>query len=228
MNKIMKCLTGVILGIALIAMLPATKAYASSSQFWLDFGETTMSIPAGSEHTMWLRSDYNYTYYVEGATSSGTYCECSYKSGSQNVTFHIGADEQAGNIFFHFYADDERLQSEDAHDCVEVYVQGIKPASTTLPVTIAKGKTGSLVQNDKISMLYNEKGVAMASFSLTKGKGVMASYAQTGVVSNGASYFGVSTSDKNATPVISESDKAVMLANGYAGVCINGKYVNWP
>ena len=93
---------------------------------------------------------------------------------------------------------------------------------------IANGKTGSLVQNDKISMLYNEKGVAMASFSLTKGKGVMASYTQTGVVSNGASYFGVTTGDKNATPVISESDKAVMLANGYAGVCINGKYVNWP
>jgi len=222
MNKIMKCLTGVLLGALLIAMLPATKTYAYSEQQWLDFGETTISIPAGSEHTMWLRSEFDYTYYVEGATSNATYCDCSFSSGSQNVTFHIGADEQAKNIFFHFYGNDERLASSDAHDCVEIYVQGIKPVSTTLPVTIAKGKTGSLMQNDKISMLYNEKGVAMASFSLTKGKGVMASYTQTGVVSNGASYFGVTTGDKNATPVISESDKAVMLANGYAGVCING------
>lgn len=228
MNKIMKCLTGVMLGVLLIAMLPATKAYAYSTQLWLDFGETTMSIPAGSSHTMWLSSEFDYAYFVEGATSDATYCECSFRSGSEYVTFHIGEDEQGKNVFFHFYGNDERLASTDAHDCVEVYVQDIKPVNTTLPVTIAKGKTGSLVQNGKISMLYNEAGVAMASFSLTKGKGVMTSFAQTGVVSNGASYFSVTTSDKNATPVISESDKAVMLANGYAGVCINGKYVNWP
>ena len=173
-------------------------------------------------------SSHDYTYFVEGATSDATYCECSFKSGTEYVTFHIGEDEQGKNVFFHFYGNDERLASTDAHDCVEVYVQDIKPVNTTLPVTLAKGKTGSLVQNGKISMLYNEKGVAMASFSLTKGKGVMASFAQNGVVSNGASYFSVTTSDKNATPVISESDKAVMLANGYAGVCIDGKYVNWP
>ena len=228
MNKIMKCLTGVILGIALIAMLPTTKAYASSESEWMDFGETTISIPAGSQHTMWLRTDFDYTYFVDGATSKGTYCECSFKSGSQNVTFHIGEDEQGKNVFFHFYIDDERLQSKDAHDCVEVYVQNIKPVNTTVPVTIANGKTGSLTQNGKISMLYNEAGVAMASFSLTKGKGVMAGYTQSGVVNNGASYFNLTTGDKNVAPVISESDKAVMLANGYAGVCINGKYVNWP
>lgn len=228
MNRVMKCLTGVVLGIALIAMLPASKAYAYSEQLWLDFGETTMSIPAGSSHTMWFFSEFDYTYFVEGATSDATYCECSFKSGTEYVTFHIGEDEQGKNVFFHFYGNDERLASTDAHDCVEVYVQDIKPVNTTLPVTLAKGKTGSLVQNGKISMLYNEKGVAMASFSLTKGKGVMASFAQNGVVTNGASYFSVTTGDKNATPVISESDKAVMLANGYAGVCIDGKYVNWP
>ena len=228
MNKIIRCLTAAVLGLALIAMIPAGKAYASSEQFWLDFGETTMSIDAGSSKTMSMRSDFNYTYYVEGATSDATYLECSFKSGSQNVTFHIGDDEQSKNVFFHFYADDERLGTKDAHDCVEVYVQNIKPVNNSLPVTIAKGKTGTLVQTGKISMLYNEAGVPMASFSLTKGNGIMAGYRQTGVVSDGANYFNVATGDKNATPVISESDKAVMIANGYAGICIDGKYVNWP
>ena len=228
MNRIMRCLTGVVLGIALIAMLPASKAYAYSEQQWLDFGETTMSIDAGSSKTMWFFSEFDYTYFVEGATSDSTYCECSFKSGTEYVTFHIGEDEQGKNVFFHFYGNDERLESSDAHDCVEVYVQNIKPSNTTLPVAIAAGKTGSLVQNGKISMLYNEAGVAMASFSLTLGKGNMASYTQVGVVNNGASYFNLATSHKNATPVISESDKAVMLANGYAGVCINGNYLNWP
>ena len=228
MNKISRCLIGVILGLALIAMLPVSKVYASSNQFWLDFGETTMSIDAGASKTMWLRSDFDYTYYVEGSTSSGTYLESNFKSGSQNVTFHIGEDEQGKNVFFHFYADDPRLGTEDAHDSVEIYVKNIKPVNNSLPVTIAGGKQGSLVLTGKTSVLNNAAGVAMASFSLSKGDGKMADYGQLGVVNNGSNYFSVATSAKNATPVISESDKAVMIANGYAGICIDGKYVNWP
>ena len=228
MNRVLRCLTGVILGIALIASIPMSKVYAYSTQQWLDFGETTMSIDAGSSHTMWLRSEFDYTYFIEGATSQSTYCECSFSSGSQYVTFHIGADEQGKNIFFHFYGNDERLASADAHDCVEVYVQNIKPLNPSIPVTIAGGKAGTIVQTGNVSMLYNDKGVAMASFSLSNGPGNMASYAQQGVVSNGANYFSLVTASKNATPKISESDKAVMLANGFAGICIDGKYVNWP
>ena len=228
MNKILRYLTAAVLGIALIAMIPAGKAYAASEQFWLDFGETTMSIDAGSSKTMWMRSDYDYTYYVEGATSDATYPECSFSSGSQNVTFHIGDDEQGKNVFFHFYANDDRLGSRDAHDCVEIYVQNIKPVNNTLAVTLAKGKSGSLVQTGKTSMLYNASGVPMASFSLSRGEGKMANYGQIGVVSNGANYFNLATGIKYATPVISESDKAVMIANGFAGICIDGKYVNWP
>ena len=129
MNKILRCLIGVILGIALIAMLPVSKVYASCAQFCVDFEQTTMSIDAGSSRTMWMRSDFDYTYFTEGATSAGTYLECSYSSGSQNVTFHIGEDEQGGNVFFHIYANDDRVNSDDAHDCVEVYVNNRKSLS---------------------------------------------------------------------------------------------------
>ncbi len=77
-------------------------------------------------------------------------------------------------------------------------------------------------------MLYNESGVGMASFSLSDGNGHMLAYTQQGIVNNGSNYFALSCGNANAKPMISESDKAVMTANGYAGVCINGKYVNWP
>ena len=228
MNKLLRCLTGIVLGIALFAMLPTTKAYASSEQFWLDFGETTLSIDAGSSRTIWMRSDYDYTYFTEGSTSDGTYLECSFSSGSQYITFHIGDDEQGGNVFFHIYANDSRLASNDAHDCVEVYVKNIKPQAASIPVKLSGGKSGSLSKNGNVAMLYNAQGVPMASFSLSKGEGNMASFGLKSVVNNGADYFDVVTSVKYATPRISESDKAVMLANGYAGVCIDGKYVNWP
>ena len=76
-------------------------------------------------------------------------------------------------------------------------------------------------------MLYNDKDVAMASFSLTNGNGQMATLGLKGVVAGeGANYFDV-VSATDSTPVISESDKAVMTANGFAGVCVNGKYKNW-
>ena len=37
----------------------------------------------------------------------------------------------------------------------------------------------------------------------------------------------MNTSVESNAPVISESDKAVMTANGFVGVCVNGKYKNW-
>ena len=67
----------------------------------------------------------------------------------------------------------------------------------------------------------------MASFSLTNGNGQMATISLKGVaVNEGSKYFDV-VSATDSAPVISESDKAVMTANGFVGVCVNGKYKNW-
>ena len=228
MNRKVKAILGAVLGLVLILSIPATKAYAYSEASCFDFGDAVISVDAGSSKTMWFRTLYDYNYYIKGATSDGTYLECSFGSGTQNITFHIGDDEQGKNVFFYFYVNDPRVQSTDWYDCVEVYVQNIKPVNSSVAAPIAGGKTGSFVQNGKVSMLYNADGVPMASFSLSKGEGNMASFIQQGIVNNGANYVSVTTSVGYATPKISDSDKAVMLANGIAGVCINGKYVNWP
>lgn len=229
MKKTVSVFLGVILALSLFLVLPSDKVYAGSEvPEYFDFGYGTVKIPAGGQQKMWLRASYNYNYYITGSTSDATYLDCDFKEGSKDVTIHIGEDEQGGNVFFHFYISDERVESDDIHDCVEVYVQNRKPANTNLAFPIAGGKTGSLVQTGRVSMLYNESGVAMASFSLTKGQGHMASYTQIGVANNGANYVDLVTGTDYATPVISPSDKAVMQANGIAGVVVNGKYINWP
>ncbi len=227
MNKLRNAIVISIAVMIAVLSLGQTKAYAYSDQAFYDFGETVMSINAGESKTIWFRSDFDYTYYIGDHTSSGTYCECSFHSGTENITFHIGADETVKNVFFHFYVDDERLESSDAHDCVEIYVQNIVTTSDSISVPIANNKTGTLTKQGNVAVLYNENGVAMASFSLTKGNGNMASLGIKGVVSNGSNYFDV-VSGSTSSPVISESDKAVMIANGYAGVCANGSYYNWP
>ena len=229
MKRILRSVLGIVLTVMMLAAIPASRSYAYSEQPYLfDFGDACISVSAGSEYTMWFKSYYDYTYFIEGATSDGTYLDCSFSSGSQYITFHIGADEQGKNVFFHFYVNDSRLDSQDAHDCVEVYVQNIAPVNSSLAAPIADGKVGTLRQNGKVSMLYNEAGTPMASFSLGYGNGNMASYGQVSIVNNGsANYFALSTGRDGAYPKISESDKAVMIANGYAGVAVNGMYKNW-
>ena len=111
---------------------------------------------------------------------------------------------------------------------IEVYVQNIQQTKPSMPVNLAKGEVGSLRQNDKVSMLYNSQNTPMASFSLSRGDGQMAPYVQNGILTNnGAAYFQL-TCGYSVVPVISASDKAVMLANGIAGVYVNGRYMNWP
>ncbi len=228
MKTVIKRLIGIFAAVFMtVLVLGQTKVYASSDVDYFDFGETVMSIKAGESKTIWFRSDYDYTYYVGTHSSSGTYCECSFASGSQNITFHIGADETVKNVFFYFYVSDSKLSDTDVHDCVEVYVQNSVTTYDNIAVSIADGKTGSLVKTGNTAMLYNENGVAMASFSLTMGNGNMQSFSIKGVVNNGSNYFDVTSGFSSNYPVISESDKAVMIANGYAGVCVNGVYHNW-
>ena len=229
MNKLLKTIIGVFLIAMMILAMPATKSYAYSEiPDCFDFGDAVLSIDAGTTRTMWMRATYDYTYYIVGATSPSTYLECAQHSGTETVTFHIGADEQGKNVFFWFYCRDDRMPDGDKKDCVEVYVQNIQPTTPSISVGLANGAAGTLNHNGDISMLYNSAGTPMASFSLTNGNGTMASFGQKGVVANGSNYFSVISSNPNATPVISASDKAVMIANGYAGVCVNGNYRNWP
>jgi hypothetical protein len=76
-------------------------------------------------------------------------------------------------------------------------------------------------------MFYTAAGTAMASFSVKNDSGKLMQLTLGNVVTNGANYITVKTPTAG-TINISASDKAVLQAQGIAGLYLNGKYVNWP
>lgn len=114
----------------ILALSFGTDAQAYSERLdFFDFEQTVFKMDAGSTKDIRLVSYYDYTYYVGPHTSAGTYMECTFKSGTEVVRLHIGADETVKNVFFHFYVDDKRIGTVDVHDCIEVYVQNINPTA---------------------------------------------------------------------------------------------------
>ena len=230
MKKSIKTIICITLAALLLAFIPATSSFAYGTDMsCMDFEDSTITVAAGSSHTMTLRATYDYTYFVKEATSKGTYLEGNFKSGTQQITFHVGADETAKSVFFYFYVRDDRLETQDKWDVIQVNVKNAAPAApVSTAAALAGGKTGSVAKiNDNVLMLNNQDGVGMASFSLSDGNGHMLPITYKGIANNGSSYFDVACYMNNAVPKISESDKAVMTANGYAGVCVNGVYKNW-
>ncbi len=233
MNKSIRTILGIALSVFMLASMPAVNSFAYGADTEvMDFQDSVITVEAGSSYTMELRSAYDYTYYIKGSTSNATRLEASFKSGTQKITFYVGADETAKTMNFYFYVADDRLHTTDKWDVIQVNVKpgnAAAAAATTQTVALANSKTGSVANSGTVAMLNNESGVGMASFSLSDGNGHMVPFTYKGIVNNGsANYFSVASSLGYASPKISESDKAVMLANGYAGVCVNGTYKYWP
>ncbi len=222
-------------------------AKAAGQTPYFDFYEQAITIEPGGSHKSYLEAYSDYTYYIVGSTSEKTYLETNFKSGAQYITYHIGADETGKNITFWFYSCDEKLGglAHDMFDSVNVTVKCApvtaqsapaapqsKAASsgTSVSAAIAGGKTGSLglINGSKIAMLYDQNNVAMASFSVSDGTGNMPelSLGQT-VAKDGRNFFAVNTKKGN-TVKLSDPDKAVFKAQGYAGICLNGAFIDWP
>ena len=106
-----------------------------------DLGAQTLSMNAGSTQKVWMRAVIDYQYFVGEHTSKDTYVECSYKSGTEYITIHIGADEQVKNVFFYFY--DQDLDRTKDYASIEVYVQNIKPALTDSSAEVLKTYAGN-------------------------------------------------------------------------------------
>ena len=129
MKNILRRTIGLFMLTVVLVFSFSAKADAYSERLdYFDFEQTVLKMDAGSVKDLRIISYYDYTYYVGPHTSSATYMECSFKSGTEVVRLHIGPDETVKNIFFYFYLDDKRVGSNiDVHDCIEVYVQNIDP-----------------------------------------------------------------------------------------------------
>ena len=104
----------------------SSKAYAYSENMkYFDFEQTVLKMDAGTTRELRVVSYYDYTYYLGPHTSTATYMECSFKSGTEKVVLHIGPDETVKNVFFYFYVDDKRVGTTEEFASIEVYVQKI-------------------------------------------------------------------------------------------------------
>ena len=83
------------------------------------------------------------------------------------------------------------------------------------------------MKQGNVAMLYNDQGIAMASFSISNGNGNMGTFGITTIVNNGSNYFAIVAPSTIYYQKIAASDKTVMIANGYSGICVNGIYKNW-
>ena len=244
MKNAFKRFSTVLVSVLTLVLMIGTTVFADGERLdYMDFGETVISINAGESKTIRFRTLYNWTYYIQGATSKKTYLETDFSAGTSYITFHIGEDETAKNVFFHFYIDDEKVQSTDIHDFVEIYVQPAKNAevqnatpaeavtnaapSGKVDLTFADGKSGyaALINDGKVVMMYDAAGTALASFSVSNGS--LQKLELTGTTSNGANYFNVKA-PANGTVNISDSDKAVMTSKGFGGIYLNGSQIAWP
>ena len=104
MKKTLTRFIGIFTAALILALSFGTdaQAYSEREGFW-DFEQTVIKMDAGSTRDIRVISNYDYTYYVGPHTSAGTYMECTFKAGT----------------------DDVRLGVVDVHDCIEVYVQNI-------------------------------------------------------------------------------------------------------
>ncbi|MBE5859626.1 MAG: hypothetical protein E7301_05820 [Butyrivibrio sp.] len=130
MKKFFKAVSMFFSVILLVSAFTDVKVLAYSERpDYFDFGDSVVSIDAGATKEVWIKTQYNYTYFVGPHTSTKTYVECSGRGGSEYMKIHIGPDETTKNVFFYFYIDDEKVANADIHDFIEVYVQNIDPAA---------------------------------------------------------------------------------------------------
>lgn len=231
--------------IVVATLVPATtfSAYAESTVGdWFDFEKLQMQIEPGGSFTQRFTSINPYRVFQTGNTSKKTYVAISGKSGSQDITFHVGADETASRVMFWFYvwgAPDEA----DIHQGIIVDVVQPNPAkpdtktalaaSDTAAVAFSNGTTGSLTTafDNNVGLLSDAKGTPRAAFAIVSKENQLCKLqVYESVALNGYCFPAVRTVgyDKEVTISISEADKAAAIADGVFGLYLNGKFVLWP
>ena len=147
MKRNMKKLISIVMLVLVFSCAFGTKSYASSDYpYAFDFEQQVLDISAGSTATIWVWSRWNYTYYISEHTSRGTYLECSFRSNTEQVKVHIGQDEQAKNITFYFYVDEDGNRSDDYYGTVLVHVKDIKQGFANPEAEALKAYAGNTAE----------------------------------------------------------------------------------
>jgi len=230
MNKFFKIMAGLMASLFILTTIAPLTVHAESPLY---ITENAVTIKQGENHTIGLEAVNYVSYYIVGSTSSSTYVTVPSTQNGGELTVYVGKDEQANTFHVYIYLDGWGGTYVDLEVNVMKVYSPIAAVDATAPTTIAvpyadgTNGTPSLTTENKIGMFYTAAGTAMASFSVKNDSGKLMQLTLGNVVTNGANYITVKTPTAG-TINISASDKAVLQAQGIAGLYLNGKYVNWP
>ena len=234
MRKIFKCLTAILMATLICGLsfnLTALAEYDDGTPIWLT--ADSLTIEQGKSKDVAVYATNYISYYLVGQESSGTYATFDGSNSGGTLTVYVASDEGANTFHIYVYLDGAGEVYKDLEiNVMKVYsaIAAVNNnATTTISVPYADGTTGTLTltTEKKIGMFYTASGVAMASFSISNSYGKLMQLTLGAVVSNGSNYITVKT-PTTGTINISASDKAVLQAQGIAGLYLNGAYVNWP
>lgn len=144
MRKIMRRLFSIVSLVLIISCMMGVKSYASSEYpYAFDFDNQVLNIKAGSyaDVTMWSRWDY--TYYISNHTSKKTYIDCKWVAGNEIIRVYVGEDEQAKDITFYFYVDQDHYRCGDDYATILVRVKDTKPGMVVEGVDTLKTYAGN-------------------------------------------------------------------------------------
>lgn len=222
----------------LLPMNTMTARAESTVGDWFDFETLQMQIEPGGEYTQRLFALDRYRVFQTGNTSQKTYVVISGKPGSQEITFHIGADETARRVTFWFYTWDH-----DIYQGINVDVVQPNPTNPVTKMPLGKadpaivkyltGSTGTLTTafDGNVGLLSDIGGVPRAAFAIvSKENQLCPLQVYETVVLEGVSFPAVRTVGYNndVTISIQEADKAAAQAVGIYGLFLNGRFVFWP
>ncbi|MCR4904156.1 MAG: hypothetical protein K6A23_14955 [Butyrivibrio sp.] len=236
MKKFLKLFSTLMMTMIIVTCFCGNKAlaeYEAESPIWLTNNE--ISILQGESAEIGVYTTDYISYYVTGVNSANTIINYFGSQTGGTFTITVGKDETANTFHIYVYLGDA---SDDCYKDLTVNVMKTSSpisavnssATSTISVSFADGSTGTLTltTEKKIGLFQTASGTAMAQFSITNQSGKLMQLTLGDVVTyNGANYITVKT-PAAGTINISSSDKAVLQAQGIAGLYLNNKYVNWP
>ena len=136
-------ISGLLLALMLLTCFNVKSFAASDYPYGFDFGDTVVTMDAGSTKEIYFWSRYDYTYYISEHTSKGTYCECSFKKGTEYIKLHIGKDETVKDLAFYFYIDEDPAKNGSNYAGIEVHVKNINTAFSDPAVVALQSYSGN-------------------------------------------------------------------------------------
>ena len=226
----------IIVSLNLTSITSFAELYATQSE---------MTIPQGGYASIGIAREGTIGCYLVGKTSSYTYIVQPENDPNNNLTIHVGLDEQSATLHIYVYTsyNDESLDIivnvnriygttfvKSQNSTTSTTTVSANPQNALLPVVYTNGTTGTLqlLDGNKRGLFYSTEGNPIASFSVkdNNGNAMVLSVGAQLVYVNGMYYLTVNT-PRGGHVYMTTTDAEAIRAYGVYGLYLNGGYTGW-